>query len=60
MQKLIYWLRLCSTMEPYEVESFIAELDAKVSELLTDKELLLEAVTEGIEVMRDLRDQLEG
>tara|TARA_Y100000592_G_scaffold18687_1_gene28551 strand:- start:1376 stop:1519 length:144 start_codon:yes stop_codon:yes gene_type:complete len=47
-------------MEPYEVESFIAELDAKVSELLTDKELLLEAVTEGIEVMRDLRDQLEG
>ena len=42
------------------MESFIAELDAKVSELLTDKELLLEAIDNGIGVMQDLRDQLEG
>ena len=46
-------------MEPYEVDSFISELDSKVSELLMEKELLLEAIENGLTVMRDLRDQLE-
>ena len=42
------------------MESFISELDSKVSELLMEKELLLEAIDNGIGVMQDLRDQLEG
>jgi hypothetical protein len=46
-------------MEPFEVESFISELDAEVSELLIKKESLLEAIESGLTVMRDLRDQLE-
>jgi hypothetical protein len=46
-------------MEPYEVDSFISELDNKVSELLMEKELLLEAIETGLQVMKDLRDQLE-
>ena len=46
-------------MEPFEVDSFISELDSKVSELLMEKELLFEAIENGLTVMRDLRDQLE-
>lgn len=59
MQKLIYWLRILKNMEPYEVDSFISELDNKVSELLMEKEMLLEAIETGLSVMKSLRDQLE-
>ena len=46
-------------MEPYEVDSFISELDNKVSELLLEKEQLLEAIETGLSVFKSLRDQLE-
>ena len=46
-------------MEPYEVESFISELDNKVSELMQEKEELFLVIEQGIAVMETLKEQLE-
>ena len=59
MQPFIYWLRLCSTMEVYEIDNFMSELDLDVSEHIEKTTMLREAIEAAISTLEHLRDQLE-